>query len=576
MKNVLAMLLVATALVAFVGCASDQAADSGVRSRFPQTNQSIVVDASRPPKEGAKVVQTYEDVAFGKTELRDDDYHRHADPASATGWTPWHHRNYPHAWGSAPAAAPVAKKTPPVSGAQYFPSGYRDSSLLMIERMAPAEVGVGEEFEYWIKATNYSDLALHNTVITDVCGPTLQVISSDPAVASNQGGVLTWNLGTLDPGASKTIKVKAKATQVGSIQKCIAASFDPRTCIAINVVEPKLELMAEITPEVIQCDPIVAKYTVKNTGSGAARNVMVKHTLPAGLMTADGKSVVEQTIPVLQAGQSQTMSVNLKAGNTGKLDSSVSAKADGGLDAGSKALSTMVRKPVLAIENTCVNKVFLGKGFSHDITVTNTGDGDARDAVVTIAASGPAKVVKMTEGGSVAGATITYNLGTLKAKESKKFSVSVEPTAMGQVKTDASARAYCAETVAKACTTDVMGIPAILLEVVDVSDPIRVGEEETYTITVTNQGSATDTNIGIVVGLENTMQFVSAGGATAGTHANGTITFAKLPSLAPKAVAVWTVKVKAVKAGDVRLKTTMTSDQLTRPVEETEATNFYE
>jgi hypothetical protein len=38
---------------------------------------------------------------------------------------------------------------------------------------------------------------------------------------------------------------------------------------------------------------------------------------------------------------------------------------------------------------------------------------------------------------------------------------------------------------------------------------------------------------------------------------------------------VWRVVVRAVEPGDVRMKVTLTSDQLTRPVEKTEATNFY-
>jgi uncharacterized repeat protein (TIGR01451 family) len=111
---------------------------------------------------------------------------------------------------------------------------------------------------------------------------------------------------------------------------------------------------------------------------------------------------------------------------------------------------------------------------------------------------------------------------------------------------------------------------------VDVNDPIAVGEVETYIITITNQGSATDTNIKITGMLEPEMEFVSCGGATAGTADGKNITFEPLPSLAPKAKAVWEVKVKAMKAGDVRFKTVLQSDQLTRPVEKTEATRFYQ
>jgi len=108
------------------------------------------------------------------------------------------------------------------------------------------------------------------------------------------------------------------------------------------------------------------------------------------------------------------------------------------------------------------------------------------------------------------------------------------------------------------------------------SDPDAERYFFAYTITVTNQGSADGTGIQIVADLEDTQQYVSSTGPTAGAAKGQTITFAPLAKLAPKASVSWTIKVKAVKTGDVRFKTTMTSDQISRPVEETEATNQYE
>ncbi len=71
------------------------------------------------------------------------------------------------------------------------------------------------------------------------------------------------------------------------------------------------------------------------------------------------------------------------------------------------------------------------------------------------------------------------------------------------------------------------------------------------------------------------MKFVSASGETETSAVDGTISFQPLDSLAPGARATWKVVVRAVDAGDVRFRVTMDSDQLTRNVEETEATNFY-
>jgi uncharacterized repeat protein (TIGR01451 family) len=114
-----------------------------------------------------------------------------------------------------------------------------------------------------------------------------------------------------------------------------------------------------------------------------------------------------------------------------------------------------------------------------------------------------------------------------------------------------------------------------LIEVVDVSDPIEIGQNEVYVITVTNQGSKAGTNIQVSCMLEEGMQYISSIGPTAGTITDNALNFAPLPSLEPKARSTWRVTVKAIGAGDMRFKVIMNSDQLERPVEETEATMFY-
>lgn len=72
------------------------------------------------------------------------------------------------------------------------------------------------------------------------------------------------------------------------------------------------------------------------------------------------------------------------------------------------------------------------------------------------------------------------------------------------------------------------------------------------------------------------MTYITSSGPTKAVVTGDKISFAALPSLAPKAKAIWRVTVKARTPGDVRFKTTMNTDQLGRPVEETEATKLYE
>lgn len=486
--------------------------------------------------------------------------------------------NLPPSEKKATSPAPKAAAPKPASGRSvaYFPSGRRDSSVLMVERVMPSQVVVGQEFDADIIVTNYSDLTYDNVVLSDICAQNFKLVSATPPPASSANGVNKWNLGTIAPGESKTVKIRGVATSPGALKNCLTLDFTSAACLATDVIAPKLALALEATPEVLVCDPIKLTYTVTNTGSGNATNVVINQKLPEGLTTVDGKTSVT-TVPVtLEPNKPQKFEILVKASKAGTVSNTASATADNGLKADGAAVSTKVLKPVLTIKKTGPATVFLGRTATYEIVVTNTGDGDAKGAVIDDPIPAGAKFSSATAGGALVGNTVSWKLGDLKPKDSKTVSVTIVPAdVVSTLKNVSTARAYCADAVSATAETAVKGIPALLLEVVDDPDPIEVNGTTTYTIEVTNQGTATATNVKIVSTLEDSQDFVAAGGATKGAANGKVVTFDPLPSLAPKGKAVWTVKVKAVKEGDIRFKTAMTADQLTRPVEETESTNQY-
>lgn len=211
----------------------------------------------------------------------------------------------------------------------------------------------------------------------------------------------------------------------------------------------------------------------------------------------------------------------------------------------------------------------------YHITVTNTGDGVAKTTIVEDTLPAAVTSLKVSGGGKLSGSKVVWQLGTLAPNTSKKVSISFMPTKAGTFTNTATACAYCAEPVTTSVQTSVAGIPAVLLEVIDIEDPIPVGGQTTYVITATNQGSALATNIRIACFLEEALNYVSSSGASIGSLQGSTVTFAPLPSLAPHAKASWRVIVKAAQPGDVRFKVTMYVGEFERPIEETEATHLY-
>jgi uncharacterized repeat protein (TIGR01451 family) len=230
-------------------------------------------------------------------------------------------------------------------------------------------------------------------------------------------------------------------------------------------------------------------------------------------------------------------------------------------------------QPNVAIVKSCPELRYLGRNVTFEITVTNRGDGPALNAVVRDTVTGGVQFVSADSDGVRQGNDIVWQLGTLNAGQTRTLKTTMRCDQIGKVASTATVT-YCAEAEAT-CTFEVKGIPAILLECVDDPDPVEVGGDLTYTITVLNQGSAVGTNIVVKCTLPAEEQYVSSTGPTAAQVDGKAVAFAPVASLAPKAKAVFGVKVKGTAAGDVRFQVELTSDQLERPVMETESTHLY-
>jgi uncharacterized repeat protein (TIGR01451 family) len=455
-----------------------------------------------------------------------------------------------------------------------IPTGVEATSVLQIVRTAPAEVAVGQEFPYSIKVINLTQAPLDDVVVTCGLPDGVSYKGSTPS-AAQAGDMLTWELGTIPGKGSKTIILRAAAMGTGDFTNCVAVSYTQRVCLTVSAVEPKLTLDKSAPAEVLICDTIPITLTVRNPGTGAATGVVVTDTLPAGMKTVDGKSTVTFDVGTLNPGESKQLKLEAKADRTGTYENKAVAKGNGGLS-DDAATTTVVRQPVLAIAKTATEMVYEGRPVEYSITVANKGDAVAEDTVVTDTLPKGVSFVSATAGGTHKDGVVTWNLGSLAPNAQKTLGITGKATAQGTQLNRAEAEASCAAaSVVATASTQVKGIAAILLEVVDVSDPIEVGGQETYIITATNQGSAVDRNIVVTCTLEDTQSYVSSSGATTGRLDGATVRFAPLAALDAKNEAEWRVVVKAVKAGDVRFSVEMTSDMLGRPVNETESTHQY-
>ncbi|RMF83035.1 MAG: DUF11 domain-containing protein [Planctomycetota bacterium] len=443
------------------------------------------------------------------------------------------------------------------------------------DKSAPASALVGEQFSYTISVSNPSQVAATNVSVTDTLPAGVEYVSSSPN-ASGGGNSLSWNFGSIEAGATQTISINVRATTEGTYENCASVTADhglsAQCCASTAISAPALVVEKQCTPEVVLCEEIQYTVIVRNTGTGPATNVQVVDELPDGLTTTDGQSRRVYNAGTLAPGEAKQATYSARASRTGTFTNRVVATGDGGLSA-EDTCQTVVTQPVLTVSKSGPATRYIGRPADYEITVQNTGDAPARDTVLTDTVPAGLQFVSASDGGNFGNGVVTWNLGTLQPNESRTVTVQLRPTQATTARNTASAKAFCAEAQ-DSTEMEVKGVPAILLEVVDVEDPIEVGSNITYIITVTNQGTAVGTNIVVNAELPPEMEYVSSDGTQASIDGRK-IAFAPLPSLAPKAKHTYRVVAKGNAVGDLRFRVSMTSDQTTSSVDETESTRVY-
>jgi uncharacterized repeat protein (TIGR01451 family) len=450
-----------------------------------------------------------------------------------------------------------------------------EAGVIEIDKLMPKEVRVGTAFAYTIKVTNLTDTVLTDIVIAEVVSKEVQLTNSEPTAAT-EGNKLTWQIDSLGPRASKTFKVSGIANAAKPLEHKTSITHTMSGSASLNVVQPALKLAREAPSEAILCEPIPVDFTVTNTGTGTALNVQITDSLPAGLLTAEGRDKIVLEAGNLMAGESRRFSVKVRATKTGVFVCKASASSPAGLKGDSDATTTTVRQPVLLITRSGPQRQYLGRPISYDIIIQNKGDGAARDTVLEEQVPSAVTNIEATNSPQFISSKLVWEIGTLQPTETKKVRVSYTPLQEGDVVATATATAYCAETVTSSAKMSISGIASCRMEAVDLEDPIEVGAQTTYLVTVTNQGTAADSNVRVTCILDDRVQYVTSAGTTPGTLMGKTLTFSAVRSLEPKGKAQWRIVVKGLQGGDVRFKVTMGSDKLAVPVEYTEVTHIYQ
>lgn len=173
--------------------------------------------------------------------------------------------------------------------------------------------------------------------------------------------------------------------------------------------------------------------------------------------------------------------------------------------------------------------------------------------------------------------TVSWFVGDLTPGQSREVNMEVLAINTGEHHHKANVTAARGLKSEAEVTTRVEGLPALLMELVDLDDPVEVGADTAYEIRITNTGSKTETNLQLICTIPEKMEFRGAVAAANGRFrlTGKELVFEPLPRLAPRADAIYRVNVRGIAPGDLRFRARITADGLTEPVLKEESTKVY-
>lgn len=396
------------------------------------------------------------------------------------------------------------------------------------------EVNLEDEFYYKITIENISQIKTDNIKVVDEIPNELEIL--DASNGKVEGNTISWDLDGLDKNATKDIFIKVKVKEnldidiniIKNTVKVIIGDNEFEKTDTINLLKPDLEVTKTTNKNQVKPNEEF-KYTItiKNNGKGIAKNVVVEDEINENLTILStsvpssgvsnnlvfylgdmSPSDTKKIIIIVKGNEDSELTtinniVRVTADNNDLVESSVSIKVvDSDLKITKSANKTEVRP---------------NEEFEYTINIENLGEANSNSLTIEDLINSNLEIISASNNGEINGQTITWNLTTLEAKQTKTLTIKVK-VKEGVLSNTSIENVVTLNEVGKApinSSVDVLVLDSqITVEKTVSKTELRPNDTFTYYITISNIGDTYSNDIIITDVIDANLEIISAENAT--------------------------------------------------------------
>lgn len=482
------------------------------------------------------------------------------------------------------------------------------TSSLALTITGPTQAQVGSTVEYVMEVQNPSNQAASNVAVALPIPDGYRLLRTDPP-AEQVGPQVQWQFPLMAAGDRRSLAVRFQVERPGQYNVCatLVASGDAQfqQCASTTVpgaqppntstqpqpqpIGQQLDVRLTGPSQVDLGQNVTFTAVITNRGNQPATGLLIWAAFDAGLQHAVAPSPIERSLSDLPPGQSRMVELTFRTLQAGRQCVRVEVSADGTSRVTANACVNVAPagggNPRVEVRKTGPAMKEVGQDAEFAIEVRNTGDVGLTNLVIFDRYGPELRPVFATENHRLSegsGYTLTWNVDRLPVGESVQLrvvcrceSAAVRTCTMAEVKADRNVNA-----ADQACLAIRAPESMLTVSVVDLYDPVEVGQDVPFEIRITNRGatSATHVTVDVLLPPELSPRRVGTGGETRNFEINGqTVQFPPFPELQPGQTITYRVRARAERPGNkVTVEARVSSDQLPQPITSTTTTDIFQ